>query len=243
MKNLIKGALFLALVGTVMVGCEKEDLNISKKENKNCANDSQRENSFDYDVFNQRGKLFSILEKIDLSPVYHQNIETINYEPLENALDSINDSLGTNLSVTSFDMYQVENQDKNLSDYLNEGFLSQQEHDILAVFLTDIEIYSFEQSIENLENHINSLNLNSDDFDKYNDFVNVLMIIDDYYVEQGINIFSSVGRPEISAGCATAIASNAVATLSLNSCFVPGPWCAVAVAGKALSLAGIYFSC
>lgn len=56
------------------------------------------------------------------------------------------------------------------------------------------------------------------------------------------NAVAKVNRARISWGCGIALASNFVATLGLGAC-VTGVGCPIAIAGKALALAGVATSC
>ncbi len=105
-----------------------------------------------------------------------------------------------------------------------------------------------------MRNDILNRDLSSTEFEKYNNLVNTIMIVNDYYFRKGIDIFAisnanidtsitTRGRGKMSTGCAVALLANSVSTLGLTSCFVPGPQCAIAAIGKGLSLAGLYYGC
>lgn len=203
--------------------------------------DSLSQREFDYSVFNNREILYSELGKLSL------NKNSSNEDDFQNSVDAINEALSTNIEITDFDLFQKEHIYADLDTYLYEGYISSKDYDIINDFISDLNLNSFEVSIRNLENKILNMNLNDSEFKKYNDFINSLLITDDYYKQKGINIFtnnnSGVSNKGGGAGCAVAIAANAVSTLGLGSCVVPGPNCALAVVGKGLSLLGIYYSC
>jgi len=149
--------------------------------------------------------------------------------------------------VTDFDLHLIENKNGNLDYYFQQGFITKTDYTLLKHFFADLEVLNFEESIQRLESEILELNLDTQDFKKYNDFLNTLMIVDDFYKQKGIHLFENVANrsmnKEMSPGCAVAIAANGVSTLGLTSCIVPGPNCALAVVGKGLSLLGMYYSC
>lgn len=117
----------------------------------------------------------------------------------------------------------------------------------------DVVQTDFNNAISNLESSILELNLNDRQFQEYNLFINTLYIMNDYFVNyESLGTKTTVLAREkpswfADAGCAVAVAANAVATYGLVACAIPNPTspagCTVAVVGKALSFAGIIFGC
>ena len=199
-------------------------------------------NAFDYCIYNCKESLFYTLEKIN----FNNSELKSGLSKFEATVRIINTEYGTDVYISEFDQFLANNPNASIGHMLNEGFITQMEYDVVTLFFSFLESYNFEESIENLKSSILAMNLESFDFKKYNDFVNSLLIINDYYLEHDVDIFSQntmKSATVIRAGCAVAVASNSVATISLASCSVPGPWYALAVVGKGLALAGLYFSC
>ncbi|SEW47755.1 hypothetical protein SAMN05421841_3614 [Chryseobacterium wanjuense] len=97
----------------------------------------------------------------------------------------------------------------------------------------------FDTAIKKLQEDILTLDLDDAEFARYNQFVNVMIIMEQHEVEK-----STTGKINKRAiGCAVAVAANAVSTLGLYACAVPTPalpaGCGVAIAGKLLSYAGM----
>ncbi len=232
MKNLINAVLFLAVVGIVFTSCEND------------AGDAIS-NEFDYSLYNNKESLFSTLEKTNLNKYSSKSSGSSEFE---NAIEIINEEYGTNVYVTDFDQFLIDNPAASIDDILQENYISQEDYNVITSFFNDLITYDFDESIENLESRILTMNLNPNAFEKYNFLVNNLMVINDYYSNQGIDIFyqttsNKALAAKMGGGCAVAIASNAVSTIGLATCGVPGPWCALAIVAKGLSLAGTYFSC
>lgn len=232
MKNIIFGGLFLVLTGgIILVSCKKN------------INDESPE-QFDFAMFENRSSLFDFfnVNKINFSDNRNYTIEDF-----ESVLESLNEEYNTNLFVTQFDLYLIDNPDATIDEMLEHGYLTNQQYLMINSFFEDLDFYTFDEALERLRVQALRSDFSAELKEQYVFFVNTLMIMEDYYSTRGIDIFNvsdnKASTASQTAGCAVAIASNAVATVSLNSCFVPGPWCWVAVAGKALSLAGMYFSC
>lgn len=199
---------------------------------------------FDYSIYDNRHIIYSVLDDLSLNSIDTVQVDTVNYLPLQNNIEYINNSLQTSLSINNFDRFQVENQEKDLDDYFNDGYLSHNEYNVLYEFLSKKVSLTFDDALDSTKSYILSLDLSVNEFKKFNDLINILMIIDEYYSNQGVDIFlTTYAKPKISVGCALAIAGNATSTLGLNTCLFPGPNCALAVVAKAISLAGIYYSC
>ncbi|WP_143093370.1 hypothetical protein [Halpernia frigidisoli] len=209
------------------------------------SNDTLPNQKFNYDAYNAKNALFTTLNKVNLK----KNVaKTTNLNEYENALATINDEFGTNVSKTEFDEYIINNPTSTIDDFVQSGYISQDEYNIVDSFFTDLETYNFDEAKTRLETRILDKNYSNSEFQKYNFLVNQLMITNDYYVSHGVDIFAKAGTNKniskrISASCAVSIAANAISTYGLMSCFVPGPNCWVALAGKGLSLASIFLSC
>jgi len=230
-KKLIGFILTLMLV----ISCNNDRESVSHEETL----------KFDYSAYNNRQSLFPIISSGLKTNKLGDNSQ---YEEFLSSVDKINTQYGTNVEVTDFDKYLIETQDTDLENFLAKGFISKTDYSILDTFFNNLEKNDFETSVRNLEADILSRNFTKEEFKKYNDFVNGLLIINDYYKERGVDIFkvskneAGKGRP-FTTGCALSLAGNAVSTLGLTSCIVPGPNCAVAAIGKVISLVSIYYSC
>ena len=202
-------------------------------------------NKFDYSVYNAKNGLFNTLNKINLKKT---NSRVSGLAAYEDAIETINEEYGTNAYVTEFDQYLMANPNATIDDCIQNGYINQQDYNVVNSFFDDLDTYNFDQSIQRLQTRILNQNYSPSEFEKYNFFVNALMVINDYYLSQGVDVFAQAGANKniasrMSAGCAVSIASNAISTYGLTSCFVPGPNCWVAIVGKGLSLAGIFLSC
>lgn len=222
---------FIALL-LVVSSCKTDDENLTN-------------NQFDYSVYNSKTELFKTLDKINLKKT---NSKVTGLAAYEDAIETINEDYGTNASVTEFDQYLINNPNATIDDCIQNGYISQQDYNVVNGFFEDLDTYNFNQSIQRLQTRILNQNYSPSEFEKYNFFVNALMVTNDYYLSQGVDIFAQAGAnkniaSKMSAGCAVSIASNAISTYGLTSCFVPGPNCWVAIVGKGLSLAGIFLSC
>ena len=222
---------FIALL-LVVSSCKTDDENLTN-------------NQFDYSVYNSKTELFKTLDKINLKKT---NSKVTGLGAYEDAIETINEDYGTNASVTEFDQYLINNPNATIDDCIQNGYISQQDYNVVNGFFEDLDTYNFNQSIQRLQTRILNQNYSPSEFEKYNFFVNALMVTNDYYLSQGVDIFAQAGAnkniaSKMSAGCAVSIASNAISTYGLTSCFVPGPNCWIAIVGKGLSLAGIFLSC
>ncbi len=101
----------------------------------------------------------------------------------------------------------------------------------------------FDTAIEKLQNDILALDLDDAEFDKYNQFVNVMIIMEKHETSKAStgNVSAKINKRAI--GCAVAVASSVIGTFGLYACAVPTPalpaGCAIAIAGKLLSYAGM----
>lgn len=225
-----------------------------------CANESSstlEEAKFDNSVYNERELLYSAMDKID-SKIKEQDVITRSSENsmvlFEECIDYLNEDFGTDLTILQIDIFQIENPGATINDFKLQGFITDTDEEIIETFFTYLDNNNLESSLNLLRNYIINRDISSTEFEKYNNFVNTIMIVNDYYFTKGIDVFAistenidtsitTRGRRSMSMGCAVAILANSTATIGLTSCFVPGPLCAVAAIGKGLSLAGIYFGC
>jgi len=221
--------LFLALL---TISCSKEEATIIQQEGALNLN-------FDYKVYENKEILYQTLKKIELNNNGNRN-NTV--DDFEEALNIINTDYGTDLTTTQLDLYQINNPSIGLETLSQNGYIDSQEYIIINSFFIDLNDYNFNESIQRLEDRVIAMNLDYEEFDKYNFLVNTLLITNDYYLSQGIDIFSEIGL-RVSGSCAVAIAANAVSTYGLTSCIVPGPNCWAAIIGKGLSLLGMFLSC
>lgn len=210
MKKIIYGISFLALVGAIVVGCQKESLkpNLSSQPSKEVKT-SEDNNRIELEAVNQE-----IIDGLRNSVLYfrdkHENDETYKELSLEEKymtnLEQINLNLGLGLNYDTDEFHAVLS---NLNDnFLENGFL-----------LTEQE-YQSQLNIIIENGH-------------YELFLEVQDILNQVY---------EVDNQRMSWGCGFALAGNFVATLGLTAC-VTGVACPLAIAAKALSLAGVATSC
>ncbi len=224
--------LIMTIAGMFMMqSCKKENKSISSVK------------SFNYDMYEMRESLFTILEQ---SNVENQKSVLTRDKKFENTLNNLSIHFDEVLVRNEFDDYQIQNPNATLYNYLENSFITPLNYELITMFLNQLNTNDFAESINILEQEILNKQLNEQQFNRYNFLVNTLMVTNDFYQNKGIDIFqtnNNLIRAQISAGCAVAIASNAISTYGLTSCFVPGPNCWIAIAGKGLALAGIWLSC
>ncbi len=221
------------------------------------------ERKIDYTLYNSRENIFTVIGANKVN-----NIKTGSLQLSLNAnnsdkdylfkqdLISIEEKFNVNLELTEFDMYQIKNSGNlSLENYLKEGLINEIDYLFISEFQQDIGYYGLDDAIENIEKRILTSSLSEENINRYTLFLNTFLIANEYYLVKQIQKTSSikktseggtVAKMEVSkegAACAVSIAANAVSTYGLTSCFIPGPNCWGAIAGKALSLAGIYLSC
>ncbi|WP_166336721.1 hypothetical protein [Sphingobacterium chungjuense] len=128
------------------------------------------------------------------------------------------------------------------------------DYSFISEFKKDVDLYDFDVAIRNIEKRILTSSLSDEDFNGYTLLIKTILIAGDYHSNPTDGKSSIKSRSyggtaarlalsKESAACAVSVAANAVSTYGLTSCFVPGPNCWAAAAGKALSLSGIYLSC
>src|SRR5690625_251506 len=229
--KMISRTTMVLIFSIALFSCSKEEiiLNSDLSATDNVANRFS-ENEFDFSIYKSKESLFKILETLDFDQIN-----------LTEAIEEINSVYGTNIYETDFDEFLKGNPYSSIDDYYKMGFIDHEEFNIINRFFEDLDIFHFDQSLERLQERILKQNYSQEEFEKYNFLVNSLLIINDYY-NKGQNGDGAI-LARMGAGCAVAIASNGIATLGLSSCAVPGPWCGVAIVGKALSMAGVYLSC
>lgn len=238
MKKIILVCSILTLFAT---SCRNENNTESQKEDA-ISTAKLVNDPFDYTVFNNRSSLYTTMDEIE---IIYQNPNLSKDEKFSEAIDELNTDYDASLNRNSFDQYLIDNSSSlTLEDLSNQENISETDYELLNNFFTYLQTDSFDDALDKLKEDIIDKKFSSEEFKKYNSFVNCLMIANDYYERKGIDIFhGSELAKKPSPGCALAIAGNAISTLSLNSCFAPGPWCAVAIIGKGISLASLYYSC
>lgn len=229
--KLISKITFVLIIVIVLSSCNKEEM-ISSSDFSAVDNIANRisKNEFDFSVYENKESLFKILKSMDFDQI-----------KLNEAIKEINSAYGTNIYETDFDQYLKDHPYSNIEDYYKMGFINHEEFEMINSFFNDLDIFDFDQSLKRLQEKILNLNYSSEEFEKYNLLVNNLLIVNEYYGKDKND--DGMVQARMSAGCAAAIASNGIATVTLSSCAVPGPWCGLAIVGKALSMAGVYLSC
>ena len=119
-----------------------------------------------------------------------------------------------------------------------DDYLNQNEKNLIDNFDNNVKISGFDVALNQLQNEILNLNLSSEEFQKYNAFVNILLLIDNYNPD----LFVQNSAQARMSPCAKAIAANALATIGLAACGT-GFLCAVAIAAKVLAMDAVMENC
>ena len=139
------------------------------------------------------------------------------------------------------------NQLRKYYDEVELSYLNNTDEMLINQFNTDIIQYGFENAKYNLQNTILSLNLSDEQFNKYNNFINILMLLNNYdpnILIEGLNAGSITGR---NAACGESIVAYSLATIGLAGCVVTGPFapivCGAAIASKVLAFRAMLRDC
>lgn len=244
MKNQILSIISAITILFVVISCSTEP-----------DNKQQLNNEFDYSIYeNNKLQLHSLVNRINDKTYRSESISKLEQATI--TINEINEEFNSNLELNNLDLDVINsnNINENWEEfYLNNGYIEQQQIDLINQFKMDVVQTDFNNAISNLESSILELNLNDRQFQEYNLFINTLYIMNDYFVNyESLGTKTTVLAREkpswfADAGCAVAVAANAVATYGLVACAIPNPTspagCTVAVVGKALSFAGIIFGC
>ncbi|HIY74823.1 MAG TPA: hypothetical protein H9825_01055 [Candidatus Sphingobacterium stercorigallinarum] len=223
----------------------------------NTAEQVSETSTIDYSTYNAKDEIFEVVNfnrsRILGSSTKKTGKNASKDEAFRTTLENINKKFGANLEVSELDKYQIENSGNlSLDNYLEEGLINKLDYSLMKSFEEDVYLYDFEQAIKNLEHKVLTSSLSEENFNRYSLLLNTLLLANDFLSENNRENLraqassekkSQMAVDKETAACAVSIAANAVSTYGLASCFVPGPQCWASVAGKALSLAGIYLSC
>lgn len=165
--------------------------------------------------------------------------------------------IGENLN---FDFTFSINEKENIIDYANNlsndeklAFAEEVESSEYELTSNDLFVINkfaeyyvkddFDVAIEKLQADILSLDLEEAEFDKYNQFLNIMIVMEQHETDKVATNSPNAKINKRAIGCAVAVGASVVSTLSLYACAVPTPalpaGCAVAIAGKLLSYAGM----
>jgi len=244
MKNQILSIISAITILFVVISCSTEP-----------DNKQQLNNEFDYSIYeNNKLQLHSLVNRINNKTYRYESISKLEQATI--TINEINKEFNSNLELNNLDLDVINsnNINENWEEfYLNNGYIEQQQIDLINQFKIDVVQTDFNNAISNLESSILELNLNDRQFQEYNLFINTLYIMNDYFVNyESLGTKTTVLAREkpswfADAGCAVAVAANAVSTYGLVACAIPNPTspagCTVAVVGKVLSFAGIIFGC
>lgn len=203
-----KLTLFLAL-SFLIFSCTKYD---------NLENDNY---NFDYKTFEN---FKSTHHTIDFSGVTNNQKTEIDIIRTNRALlNIINNELGTELNYPDLILKSLTYSAQELIEIsLTESWINQKQVHLLETFSLDLQNKNFDFAIQQMEQNINSLNLNNEEFEQINLFANNLKSLN----YKNPNLFSFDNRS--GWRCALAIIALAAATAGLGSC-ATGVACALAV--------------
>ena len=224
MKNLLKISFLLIL--TISFNSWSEE----------SFNDEINSNKFDYSLFNSLKGI-----KVDIDyPESIKNISSI-IEKNRAITNHINSELGVNLNLTNESVeYAAYNTDEIIEIGLREGFFEEHDKSIILQLDNDLSSLDFENSIQNFETKVLTLNLSSSEFEKYNTWANILKLIN----QENPNALVSNYQQK---GCLGAILAYSGATVAVGVACVPNPTtpiaCPLAIALKSLAYFNMIDAC
>ena len=201
-----------------------------------CKQDALIENpemSFNYEIFETyKGARF----KVDISKNIFDMPE--GQEKYQTIINVINQNLGSDISLTELDKNRIErvlskdSEDISLDDLLNDTDKS-----LIADFENDLAQGDFDSALEKFEQNVLALEVDEVDFERYNEFANVIRLVESQ--EPGFFTEGLFSRDP----CGDAILSYTLATLALASCgFVP-ILCYIAIANKIRTFKNMIDAC
>jgi hypothetical protein len=210
MKKLIKGAFFLALIGTVIVGCEKEEMEITEANASVMKNKGTTQKSADnlifsfdtYDRFQDEVYLADItnisdnLTRLEANNIILADVNT-NYQTsidYDNSLKSIDLNSKTEIS-----QWLLNNTQYNAVDI---GFLEK--------FSDNLVKSDIDAAVSILQSDLNDANISSSKFANYESLVNTIKLIE----FQSPGTFT-IDNGQKSWGCAWAFAKVGLAAASM----------------------------
>lgn len=246
MKSLRKPYISIFLASLILfVSCTKNQDNIDN---------IMEQQSFDYSVYHDNRNT-----NIDfISGFSNQSIESNNRDSFIEVLGLINDEFETgeflnNLDEKYFTLnqaqstpYQVRsNKNVDINSHLNETDIN-----LIEDFNKDIKSLSFSEALTNFEKNVLQLNLNDNEFRKYNKLANVFLIIENSFpgmLANDAKNFENSFRimlkdEEKDEDCGWAIASYTLATVGLSAC-ASVVLCPFAIAAKIIAFRNMVSAC
>lgn len=158
----------------------------------------------------------------------------------------INSELGSDIQLNELDQLYLNNyQFRSNNSELPLNFLNENDLTLINSFENDLSLTNFNTAILNLQNNILALNLDNIEFQKYNYFVNVLLLLENQ--EPGILSNSNSYSSRLASPCGEAIAAYSLATIGLSACWMTGPgaplFCGAAIAAKVLAYRAMLRDC
>lgn len=199
----------------------------------------EEEFSFTYHIYEENKDLdlrLEISESIINLPERPYKYELIN--------DQLNNKFGTDLNLTELD-YAILQQETNKSEVkvLINHYLDDVDIALLEKFDHDLEYSNFENAINNFQSNVVNLNLSKGEFNRYNLFVNILLLLEN----ADENVFASKNNLRAKGPCEEAITAYSLATIGLAACAATGPIapivCGAAIAAKVLAFRAMARDC
>lgn len=207
---------------------------------------AENQKSFDYSIYANH-------KDIDLKK-YQTNSKKKNSsariaENFQTTLTTINNDFNTDLTINNLDDQLLSNQDLSGSfDYLQpveiiQNYITTPQKNLCETMLSDIESSGFDVAMQNFEQTVISMNISDAEFQKYNQFANVLYLLHNSDPSMFQNSTSGkIGSTSKLTSCQKAIIYNALATVGLVSCGT-GWLCALAIASKLAAMESMIDSC
>lgn len=194
-------------------------------------------NKFDYTAYNEfRGSsafdnILKTMEEKGLNRSSDSNLE-LNRKILE----IVNTEIGTNLDLPEATLQLTDYEsDQRINEAIKSGLISKTDANLINAFLDDLQSEGFEQSIENYEQKVLTLSLDSEQFAAKNNFVNIMKSLN----YQNPSLFSTSTSAKSWWRCALSATALVGAIASTSSCVtvVACGFALVAVAAASLSVA------
>lgn len=227
MKKLMYiGAMALAS-SLFVLSCTKRDvLPPDSKPVDNAKSLGDTKKSFSYSTYDEFTE-----KNIDLTLKSAGNIDDIN--------KGVFDKFKVDVSAKGIDKtleeqsYSSKNNGNNGRNQLNfDKHLTKLDRELLEKFNIDNQNVGFETALLNFEDNVQSENLGTKEFQKYNRFANVVRVVND----NDNGVFAAASP------CSEAIAANVLATVGLAACGT-GILCFAAVAAKVLAVKAVIDNC
>jgi hypothetical protein len=109
-------------------------------------------------------------------PEYVSKIEN-KRDRLESTLNVINEELNSDLVLNQIDLDLASSIIEISSAIDYSLYLNETDIELMHLFEEDLMTMPFNIAIENFEDRVKNLNLTKDEFSKYNDFLNVILLV------------------------------------------------------------------